>query len=788
MQTLFFVAEIVLWVVVAALLVLIFFVRRRTLPSERRSRLKPWYTGLVAAVVAVAGLYTGNYYYMMNQKPADMGNPFFTGWETPFGVPPFDRIRAEHFEPAFREGMRRQMAEIDSIKHNSAEPTFDNVILALDRSGSMYDQVSRIFSLQTSADTNDALEKINAAMSPLESRHADAIGMDTLLFAKIKSVYDRRGSMNLNEAQNRLLDRTYRRFVRNGALLSAADKEELSQINQELSSLSVRFGNNRREAVNGYELVIDAKEGDGLPSNLVAGARARATEKGLKNKLIFTLQKPSWLPFLTSSDKENYRREIYEAYQGLCAEGTEFDNTQIVNDIVRLRVRKAHLLGFETYADFVLDDRMARTSENVYSLLDDIWEPALEKACGERDALLSLKRKEFNDTLVQINPWDWWYYSEKVRKNRYSFDEEQARPYLSLENVKSGIFSLSNRLYGITFRPVKVPVYHKDVSVYEVLDYDNSHLGIIYMDFFPRPGKGSGAWCGIYRPQGIDADGNRISPITTIVCNFTEPVEGSSTPALLTLNETTTFFHEFGHALHNLFADVPYKGLLGVERDFVELPSQIMENWAFEPAMLRNYALHYRSGEPMPDRIINRIQESALFNQGFNTVELIAASFTDMDVHNLSEYTRFEVAAFEDFALYNKRGMIPEIKPRHRFPYFTHIFNGGYMAGYYGYIWAEVLDKDAYEAFTGGGNIFNNQVARDFRRKVLAPRGLRDGMDLYVDFRGHEPSREPLFIARGLMERPEPAVDSLSMPEPEALPDSVLRKILDEGPLEEIGL
>ncbi|MDR0907729.1 MAG: M3 family metallopeptidase [Rikenellaceae bacterium] len=742
-------------------------------------------TILVAALVVVVAA-AATLYFTTHKKPKNMENPFFTTWDTPFGVPPFDEMLPEHFEPALLEGMSCQMAEIDTIKLNTAAPTFDNTVLALDRSGEFYGQVSRVFDLLTSAETNDSLEAIKTRMSPLEAAHSDAIVMDTVLFAKIKSVYDRRTEMGLDEAQTRLLERTYKRFVRNGALLSAADKAELKEINGQLASLGVRFGANRREAINAYQLVLDPDQAIGLPSGVIAAARARATEAGQKGKLLFTLQKPSWIPFLTYSDNQELRRQIYQAYQELCAEGSEFDNTQIINDIVKLRTRKAHLLGYPTYADFVLDERMAKTPARAYSLLDDIWTPAIAKAIEEREAMRAEKIADTKgDSLTTLEAWDWWHYAEKVRKSLYNFDEEKARPYLSVENVRQGIFQLCNRLYGITFRPIKVPVYHKDVSAYEVLDADNSHLAVLYLDFHPRAGKSAGAWCGSYRSQGYNAEGERISPIVTIVCNFTEPVAGSDTPALLTLDETETFFHEFGHALHNFFADVPYKGLLGTERDFVELPSQIMENWAFEPIFLKQYALHYRSGDPMPDDIVERMQASSLFNQGFNTVELVAASLSDMDVHSLAEYAPFNVADFETYSLTTKRGLIPQIAPRYHYPYFSHIFDGGYAAGYYGYIWAEVLDKDAYQAFVESGDIFNKKVAADFRHKVLARRGLRDGMELYVDFRGHEPSREPLFVARGLIERPA-VVDTLATPTPAPIPDSLLREILGEGPLEEI--
>jgi peptidyl-dipeptidase Dcp len=727
------------------------------------------------------------YFFRNHKKPADMGNPFFTEWTTPFGVPPFEDIRPEHFKPAFEEGMRIERAEIDAIVANPDAPTFENVIEAYDRSGELYGVVGRVFGALTSAETNDALEAIKAEMSPLQSAHSDAIALNEGLFAKIKAVYDTREG--LNPAQKRLTERIYQRFVRNGALLSPADKEEMSKLNEELSLLSIRFDKNNRDAVNSFNLIIDTRDAEGLPSGVVARAKARAVELGEgEERLAFNLSKPSWIPFLTYSPREDLRRRLYEAWLGQCAEGSEFDNAQIINDIVRARTQRAHLLGFDSFADFQLDDKMAKTPDRVYEFLEAIWTPALEKATEERDEMLAAKRAETGDPEAELYSWDWWYYAEKIRKTRFSFDEEQARPYFSLENVRSGIFKLCNRLYGISFRPIVAPVYHKDVSVYEVLDIDNTHLGVVYLDFFPRPGKGSGAWCGTYRSQGYAPDGTRIAPITNIVCNFTPP--SANTPALLSLDETETFFHEFGHALHNLFADVPYRGLLGTERDFVELPSQIMENWAFEPALLAEYAIHYRTGETIPAATVDKISSSALFNQGFVTIELLAASLTDMDIHARKEYAPFNSYDFERNALYTKRGLIPQIEPRYRYPYFSHIFDGGYSAGYYSYIWAEVLDKDAYAAFVESGDIFSRRVADDFRRKVLAPRGMKDGMTLYRDFRGAEPSREALLRGRGLLKE-EPSLQEVgeiierdtALQAETAPPDSVLRQILGEGPL-----
>ena len=780
------IAVVVVWALVFA--VGLWLTRRNIPAGERRAKSRSWLRfWAVCGVLTLAILLF--LHFLKSKKSADMGNPFFTEWTTPFGVPPFEEIRPEHFKPAFEEGMRIQRAEIDAIVADTAAPTFENVIEAYDRSGELYGAVGRVFGALTSAETTDALEAVKNEMSPLQSAHSDAIALNEGLFAKIKAVFDAREASGLDAARLRLTEKVYQRFVRNGALLSAADKEELSKINEELSLLSIRFDKNNRDAVNSFRLVIDERDASGLPAGVTSRARARAKEEGLgEDRLAFNLSKPSWIPFLTYSSREDLRRRLYEAWLGQCAEGSEFDNAQIINDIVRLRTRRAHILGFESFADLQLDDKMAKTPGRVYEFLDAIWTPALEKATEERDEMVAAKRRELNNESAELHSWDWWYYAEKIRKERFNFDEEQARPYFSLENVRSGIFKLCNRLYGISFRPIVAPVYHKDVQVYEVLDIDNSHLGVIYMDFFPRPGKGSGAWCGTYRPQGYAPDGSRIAPITNIVCNFTEP--SGNNPSLLSLDETETFFHEFGHALHNLFADVPYRGLLGTERDLVELPSQIMENWAFEPALLAEYAIHHRTGDVIPARTVERIASSALFNQGFMTVELVAASLSDMDIHTQKEYVPFNAHDFERYALYTKRGLIPQIEPRYRYPYFSHIFDGGYSAGYYSYIWAEVLDKDAYAAFVESGDIFSRKVAGDFRHKVLARRGMKDGMDLYRDFRGAEPSREALLRGRGLIKEDIPADSVKARIERDTAlrpkvspPDSVLREILGEGPL-----
>lgn len=714
-------------------------------------------------------------------------NPFFSEWTTPFGVPPFDLITPADYVPAFERAMTLQTAAVDSIVASREAVTFANTVEALDRSGGELMRVANVFYMLCDAESTPEMQQIQEQISPLLSAHSDAVMMNPALFDKIKTVYDHRGELCSDSAQIRLTEKTYKQFVRNGALLDSVAKAELSDVNSRLSVLDVKFTSNVLAATNDYKLVLSEKDIIGLPASVCTAAQNKAAELGLKNKYVFTLQAPSWIPFLTYSTRADLRKQLYEAYLNRCAEGSTYDNTGVINDIVKLRLRKAQLLGFSSYAAFVLDDVMAKTPENVYGLLDSLWTPALDKARQELSDMRELKYSdmveerandepvEFDDESVEEQPseqsdsvnidnvpfesWDWWFYAEKVRRNKYSFDEESLRPYLSLSNVRQGIFELSNRLYGITFRPIEVPVYNSECQTYEVLDRDNSHLAVLYLDFFPRAGKQSGAWCGGFRESGYDESGKRISPVISIVCNFSRPAN-DGIEALLTVDETETFFHEFGHALHGFFTDVPYYGLSGVERDFVELPSQIMENWAFEPQLLKTYALHNRTGDVVPERIVRKLSRSREFNQGFATVELLAASLSDMDIHNIKEYTQLDVAAFEKYMLQNKRGLMPQIEPRYRYPYFKHIFGGGYASGYYSYLWAEVLDKDAYEAFRESGDIFNTTVARRFREKILSQGGMYDGMRMYNDFRGKAPSREPLLRARGLWK--EQPADSLA--------------------------
>lgn len=675
-------------------------------------------------------------------------NPLLAEWNTPFGVPPFDQIEVDHYAPAFKAAMAIHEEEIEAIVNNPEEPTFDNTILALDNAGELLGKVANTFFLVASADTNEQMQKVEAKVSPLMSAHSDKIMMNDALFQRVKKVYEGRHKAGLDELQLRLTEQTYKDFVRSGANLSEEQKEELAKINSELSLATVEFARNLLAASAEFEMVLDKEDDlEGLPMSVRNAAKEAAEEAGHKGKYLFNLSKPSMLPFLTYAKNRELRQRLYEGYLNKCNLDDKNDNKEVINTIINLRTRKANLLGFPSHAHFVLDNVMAKTPENVYALLEEIWEPALNTAKEELAEMKKLAKRDFNPN--EFASWDWWYYAEKVRKQRYNLDEQALRPYFSLENVRLGIFGLCNRLYGITFSPVKVPVYNKECTAYQVLEADGTTLGVVIFDFFPRPGKSFGAWCGSYVDMAIK-DGKRVNPVVTVVCNFTRP--SGSTPALLTIDETETFFHEFGHALHSLFAQVPYKGLLGVERDFVELPSQIMENWATEPEVLKTYAVHYQTGAVIPNHLIKRLQKSDKFNQGFITTELLAASLSDMDIHTRTSTEPLDVNAFEREVLNERRGLIEEIAPRYRYPYFSHIFDGGYSAGYYSYTWAEVLDKDAYQAFVETGNLFDRKTAQRFR-KLLESGGTKDGMTLYKEFRGAEPSRVPLMVARGFVEQ-----------------------------------
>ncbi len=679
-----------------------------------------------------------------NRTEGDM-NPFFTDWDTPFGVPPFEKIKDEHFLPAMKKGIEDQRREVETIARNEQPATFANTIEALNAAGEMLDKVGAVFSNLTSAETNDRLQQIAREVAPLQSALRDDILLNEQLFARVKSVWSQRTGLGLNPEQVRLLEETYKRFVRGGANLKPEEKKRLRAINEQLSLLSLKFGDNLLKETNAYRLVIERREDlAGLPESVVAGAAQAAKAAGMEGKWVFTLHAPSIWPFLSYADNRELRRQILTAYTLRGDNGNEWDNKEILVKIAALRAERARILGYKTHADFVLEENMAKTPGQVYDFLKRLWEPALAVAKKEAEMLQAMIGEEGGG--FRLEPWDWRYYAEKVKKTRYELDENEVREYFSLENARIGAFHVAEKLYGLKFRErTDIPRYHPEVRTFEVMDSDGSHLGVFLVDFHPRPGKRGGAWASRYRGQQI-RDGKDIRPVVVNVCNFTRPAgEG---PALLHLEEVETLFHEFGHALHSLLSRIRYKGLAGVPRDFVELPSQIMENWVLEPEVLKVYAKHYRTGEIIPDKLIERIQRAEKFNQGFATVEYLAASFLDMDWHTLTSGDAIGAAPFEKDAMERIR-LIREIVPRYRSTYFQHIFSGGYSSGYYSYIWSEVLDSDAFQAFKEKG-IFDQATARSFRREILEKGGTADAMQMYKAFRGREPSVEPLLEKRGL--------------------------------------
>lgn len=676
-------------------------------------------------------------------------NPFFSTYTTPFGVPPFAQIKNEHFEPAFTEGMKQQATEIAAIITQKTTPTFVNTILALENSGDLLDRVGTVFFNFSSANTNDELQKIAQALSPKLSKHRDDIQLNVELFKRVKTVYDQRSSLKLTPEQQMLLEKTYKGFVRSGAALTTDKQERLRKINAEASLLTLKFGQNLLGENNTYTLVIDKQEDlSGLPASLIASATDDAKKRKLDGKWVFTLQNPSIMPFLQYADNRTLREKIFKAYLERGNHNDERDNKVIMSKIVTLRAEKAALLGYENHAAYVLEESMAKTPTKVNELLNQLWTATVPVTKQEAIELQTLMDKEGKNE--KLEGWDWRYYAEKLRKQKYDLDEEELRPYFSLDNVRKGIFTLCQKLYGLKFElRTDIPVYHEDASAYEVKEANGQHVGVMYMDFHPRASKRGGAWMTSYREQEME-NGKRIAPVVSIVCNFSRPA--GNAPALLSLDETRTFFHEFGHALHGLLSNVNYGSLAGtsVPRDFVELPSQIMENWSTEPEMLKLYAKHYQTGAIIPDALIEKMKKSSLFNQGFITSEYLAASLLDMSYHTLKfGQTPTDVLAFEKASM-DKIGLITQIPPRYRTTYFQHIFAGGYSAGYYSYIWSAVLDADAFEVFKQKG-LFDQKSAQSFRKNVLEKGGTDEPMKLYLNFRGAEPDIKPLLRRRGLL-------------------------------------
>lgn len=669
-------------------------------------------------------------------------NPFVSEFQTEHGVPPFDKIKLEHYEPAFLKGIEEQNANIDAIVNNSEAPTFENVIVALDNSAPILDRVSAIVYNMTDAEKTPGLNELSIKIAPTLSEHSDNISLNQELFKKVNAVYQQKESLKLTTEQERLLEETYKDFVRSGANLSPEKQARLREINKQLSTLGLTFSDNILNENNAFKLYIDKEEDlAGLPEWFRQSAAEEAKADGQEGKWLFTLGNASRLPFLQYSENRPLREQIYKAYINRGNNNDKNDNKKIITDIVSLRLEKAQLLGFDCYSNFVLDNTMAKSSATVMDFLNNLWSYSLPKAKAEAADLQKIMDKEGKGE--KLEAWDWWYYTEKLRKEKYNLEEDEIKPYFKLENVREGAFAVANKLYGITLTKLDgIPVYHPDVEVFEVKDADGSHMGIFYVDYFPRPGKSGGAWMSNYREQKGD-----IRPLVCNVCSFTKPV--GDTPSLLTIDEVETLFHEFGHALHGLLTKCNYKGISGtnVVRDFVELPSQINEHWATEPEVLKMYAKHYQTGETIPDRLIEKILNQKTFNQGFMTTELLAAAILDMNLHNLTDTKNLDVLAYEKEVM-DQLNLIPEIAPRYRTTYFNHII-GGYAAGYYSYLWANVLDNDAFEAFKEHG-IFDKKTADLFRYNVLEKGNSEDPMTLYKNFRGTEPQLEPMLKNRGM--------------------------------------
>ncbi len=672
-------------------------------------------------------------------KDPQMENPFFSSWNTPYEIPDFSRIKTEHYMPAFQEGMARQKAEIESIVNNPEAPTFENTILLYEYSGQLLKEVSSVFFNLSECENSSEMEAIEEEVTPLLAAHGDDIALNAKLFSRIKAVYDQYFSWtadvpvrtDLNPEQLRLLEETYKGFVRSGANVPADKQERFRQLNEQIASLTMRFAQNVLKATNAYS-------------------------KELPDGTKVTLDMPTWEPFMQTCADRKLREEVWHAFTDRCKSG-EYDNTRIIDTLVNLRLERANILGFPTHADWVLDDCLAKTPANVYQCLLDIWEPALKVAKQERDQyqkmlekdLASQAIKQSGNQAIKLQPWDWRYYSEKLRAEKYALDDAVVRPYFCLDSVRAGAFMVANRLYGLTFteRP-DLPTYDKEARCFEVKDGDRT-VGILYMDFHPRASKRSGAWMTEFRGQHRNMKGENVIPIIQVVCNFTKPT--ADKPSLLNFDESETLFHEFGHALHGLLSKCTYPSLAGtnVPRDFVELPSQVMENWCRHPQVMKLYANHYQTGEAIPDALIRKIEAAATFGQGFMTTELLAASLLDMDYYSLKQKQHIDPLAFEEQAM-NKIGLIPEIISRYRSPYFQHVFTTGYDAGYYSYTWTAILDADAFEAFAESGDLFNPELAKKFRH-LLESGNTVEPMELYRAFRGKNPSPKALLKRKGML-------------------------------------
>ncbi len=675
-------------------------------------------------------------------------NPFFAEkYNTPYEIPPFSKITIAHIREAMLKGIEEKKATIQQIAENTEAPTFENTILALDNAGELLNKVESVFGSLSSSNSNQEFRDLQKEVSPLSSELTNTTYMNDKLFQRVKAVYENQGQANYDKEQKKLIENYYKRFVRNGANLNDADKEKLAKLNNEISMLQLQFDQNLLHETNNTFVTVDKLEDlDGLPQANIDAAAKMAKDNGQEGKWMFNMQRASCNPVLQFCNNRDLRKQVYNAYYNRGNQGNEWDNKEISAKLVELRLKKANLMGFKDYASFSLDNQMAKNSENVYNLLNQIWEPAVKKAKEELDDIRAEIRKE--GKTFEPEGWDYMYYLDKAKNAKFNIDDNAIRPYLEVYSVQQGMFYVANKLYGLTFKErTDLPKYQEDTKVFEVYDKDGSLLALFYTDYFPRDGKGAGAWCGGFRDQYYK-DGQRVVPIVTNVASLTPP--NGDTPALQNITNITTEFHEFGHALHSFMNDVKYHGTGSVERDFVEVPSQIDEHWALEPEILNVYAKHYQTGEVIPMDLVKKIQESEKYGQGFATVELIAASLVDMDLHTLTEIpANFNVMDFEQQKL-NERGIPRQIFPRYRVTNFEHIMGGGYTAGYYSYLWAEVYECDAYQAYKEAGNILDSSIAQRFRETIFAPGGIDDGMTMYRNFRGRDPKIDGLLENRGL--------------------------------------
>ena len=675
----------------------------------------------------------------------DSTNPFMNEYTTPFKVPPFDKIKPEHFLPAFEQGMAEQKQEVEALVNNRKKPTFANTIRAFDGTGKLLTKVSSVFFGITGANTNDELQKIQLEVSPKLAAHNDEINLNPKLFERVKTIWENRDTARLTEEEAYILENMYKGFIRNGANLPDEKKLLLKAMNQELSVLGVKFSQNVLKETNSFRMFVEnPADLEGLPQSSIDAAAETAKEAGLEGNWVFTAQKPSWIPFLQYAENRDLKKRLYAGWNERGNHNDELDNKEILAKIMSVRAKKARLLGYPTHADMVMEARMAKTSANVMDLLDKVWAPALTAAIRDREEMQQMVIRDGGKFMLESS--DWWMYTEKLRKEKYNLDENELRPYFKLANVQKGAFDVANKLYGITFTEIKeIPKPHEEAFAFEVKEADGTHLGVLYQDFHPRASKRQGAWCGTYRGHSVEK-GKEIRPVVTMVCNFTRP--SGDVPALLSLDEASTLFHEFGHALDNLFSkrtlSTSYRA-----RDFVELPSQIMEHWATETDVLKSYALHYQTGEPIPGELIDKMDQTSKFNQGFTSVEFLSACYLDMAYHMQSDTVPVNVAEFEKNLL-DKIGLIPEIEPRYHSWYFTHI-TGGYDAGYYSYEWSAVLDHDAFDAFKEKG-IFDKATADSFRKNVLEKNGMADPMEMFVKFRGRQPDITALMRNRGFLD------------------------------------